>query len=635
MKRFYQYRDALLVTGVLLLILGFRISIGIRFVAAIPQIDDNATILWLQKWSQGIHDWGFIWQRHNGHPMVLYYLANLGQYLMNGYWDGRLDFLVFAFIHTIYAAVLIMTFWNVLTPSDRRWLLIVVFVLFAVPFAGYRIAWGLLWPDTAMMLFSLLALYLSVYHGQSWYAVVFISLFAALASANTAAGCLGGFTVAGLTLFRAALARRVTSRDIVVSIICLAIFLVQYLTFPSGRHAGFLEASDAFLKALAWPVIFVPGIGLLTLVPLVGLVAAQIFLPSFRQKNVAYVTGAAGLLFLMSIATAVCRGNNHNMGMPSGRYTDIFLIMPLVCGVVLCMLYRASVGRYRVGCGIFAYIWLCLQIFGFSIHIFYRVIPFVAHESGEWSEAQRQVLFRQLIRGTADISTVPCVKDVQSYGLTYLLLEVAHGKTPLPAMTIPMATGFPLQAGSQGTYVVNGYLPCYQPRPAQFYWGSFDAQNPTTTNKWFLSGPFTPQADYLTMDLLVQKKARLSNYRLDGLSVTLVDESADRRTELLPLLAHTFPFVFRDWELVYVRVTPGDEYRIESHAAGAGSKQWIALGEPFESGRLTPLIIDISQSGKLLCLCGIGLLTLGLGLNWLGNSQSNKAKEKQQFRFPP
>ena len=45
--------------------------------------------------------------------MELYYLANLGQFLMNGYWDGRLDFLIYAFVHTVYAAVVIATFWNI------------------------------------------------------------------------------------------------------------------------------------------------------------------------------------------------------------------------------------------------------------------------------------------------------------------------------------------------------------------------------------------------------------------------------------------------------------------------------------------------------------------------------------------
>jgi hypothetical protein len=70
-------------------------------------------------------------------------------------------------------------------------------------------------------------------------------------------------------------------------------------------------------------------------------------------------------------------------------------------------------------------------------------------------------------------------------------------------------------------------------------------------------------------------------------------------------------------------VTPGDEYRIESSATRP--KQWIAFSEPYESGRLTPLIVSVSQSGKLLCFCGVGLLTLVLGFGWLSSSQSNKA----------
>jgi hypothetical protein len=616
-----KYSDAFLVAGILFLILGLRIFIGIRFAIEIPQWDDNVTILWLQNWSQGIHDWGFIWHNHNGQPWALYYLANLGQYLLNGYWDGRLDFLVFAFAHTAYAAVVIATFWNVLTPRDRGWLLPLIFVLFAVPFAGYRIACAFLWPDTAMMIFSLSALYLAAYRGQSWSAVFFISVLAALASV-TAVGCLAGFMIAALTLFRAALARRLTSQDAVISTICLATFLIQYLILPVSSKVGFLEGVNAFLKSLAWPAVFVPGIGLLTLVPLAGLVAAQIFLPSFRQKNVAYITGAGGLIVLIALATGGYRGDNNNLGMPSGRYTAFFMMVPVICGVALCLLHRGTTGRSRVGWGIFAYVWLCLQVFGFSVHIFYRVIPFMARESGEWSQAYKQVLFRDLIRGAADISEAKYPDD-ENLSLTDKLPEVVQGKMPMLAMTIPMVTGFPLQAGSRGTYIVGGYYPLFQPRPAQLYWGSFDPKNRAVTNKWFLSGSFKPQANYLTIDLLVDKLSRLHNYRLDGLQLTLVDETTGRRDELLPQLAHTFPFVFRDWEQVYVRVTPGDEYRIESHTTR--SKQWIAFGEPFESGRLTPVIVGVSQSGKLLCFCGVGLLTLFLGFHWLRSSPSNKA----------
>jgi hypothetical protein len=49
--------------------------------------------------------------------------------------------------------------------------------------------------------------------------------------------------------------------------------------------------------------------------------------------------------------------------------------------------------------------------------------------------------------------------------------------------------------------------------------------------------------------------------------------------------------------------------------------------DPFESGRLTPLIVGIFQSGKLLCLCGLGLLLLVFVGDWAGIWQGpSKAK---------
>ncbi len=144
--------------------------------------------------------------------------------------------------------------------------------------------------------------------------------------------------------------------------------------------------------------------------------------------------------------------------------------------------------------------------------------------------------------------------------------------------------------------------------------GSFDSDHRSSAGKWFLSGPFRPVTNYITMDVLVDNKARLSNYRLSGVQLVLRDETTGVRTDLLPQLAHSFPFVFRDWEMIYARITPGDSYRIESYTDGP--KDWIAFGEPFESGRLTPFTVAATQSGKLLCYCGLGLLMLALGLTF-------------------
>ena len=63
-------------------------------------------------------------------------------------------------------------------------------------------------------------------------------------------------------------------------------------------------------------------------------------------------------------------------------------------------------------------------------------------------------------------------------------------------------------------------------------------------DKWFVSGPFKPQAPYITIDLLVDKKSRFNNYHLEGLQLILVDETTGQREQLLPQLGHTFHIFF-------------------------------------------------------------------------------------------
>ena len=610
-------RPGLLLTGMLLLILGMRIYVGVRCFAEVPQGDDGSTIGWLQRWSQGDHDWSMVWRLHNGsHPMEMFYLANLAQFQLNGFWDGRLDFLVSALVHTAYAAVVLWTFGGLLARRDRGWIYLFTLVLFAVPFGGYRIAWGLLWPNSAVMMFALPAIYLVAYRGQSWIAVALIGLLAGLAATNFGAGCLCAALILGLTLFEALLARRVTSRDLTVSAICLAIFLAVYLNIVPDKRPGFAEAVGALLKALSWPATFVPLAGLFTVVPLAALVVTQYFRPEFRGKNVTFVTGVSGLTVLIAIATGALRGDNNNMGMPSGRYVDLFLILPLVTAVTLCLLYRGSAGRWRSTCGLFAGAWLVCQLLGFTIQSVYRVVPFLAQETGEWNEGQKQVLFREVVRGRAPVPTIDVGVD-ETLGFPHETVAALAAHAPAPAMTDAMIAGFDLQPGSTGNYTVNGWHPSYQGRPARLYYGSFDPLDRAAADRWFVSGPFRPQAPYITLDVLVDKKARFTNYRLDGLQLTLRDETDGSRVELLPKLARAFPFVLRDWEMIYAKVTPGHDYRIESRDASPVG--WLAFSEPLESGRLTPLVLGFCQSGKLLCLGGLGLLALAAYLRWLEN----------------
>jgi hypothetical protein len=309
------------------------------------------------------------------------------------------------------------------------------------------------------------------------------------------------------------------------------------------------------------------------------------------------------------------------MGMPSGRYVDLFLIVPLTALVALFLLCRETAGAWKKAWMACAWLWCGLQLLGFSIHVLYRTIPFIGNQTGEWFEPAKLVTFRNAARDpklpmllTGD-PLYDYNMDVEHHYYTEDEIRAfVHGTKPFPAMTLPMITGFPLLP-AQGNYVPGGYFSAYVPRPGQNYVGSFDPNN-RRTPKSYTSPPFTPTAPYILMDLIVDKKARFANYHFPNLDLALVDRTAGgRRLELLPRLATTFPFLFRDWESIYAPVTPGHTYVLESTATDGTPGDWLAFAEPTESGYLTPFTIGVTQSGKLICLVALGLLAFCAGLH--------------------
>ena len=122
--------------------------------------------------------------------------------------------------------------------------------------------------------------------------------------------------------------------------------------------------------------------------------------------------------------------------MPSGHYTDLFIIVPLFCAVGLCLLYRGCTGRSKLALGIFTWVWVGLQVLGFSIHLLYRTLPFMALENGEWSEGENQVVVRDVIRGSANIQLLNESLDLDG-AMIDVVNEVVKGKDPIASHDDP------------------------------------------------------------------------------------------------------------------------------------------------------------------------------------------------------
>jgi hypothetical protein len=174
-----------------------------------------------------------------------------------------------------------------------------------------------------------------------------------------------------------------------------------------------------------------------------------------------------------------------------------------------------------------------------------------------------------------------------------------------------MIAGHQLKAVTANSFCEDGYMKTYPPRPATHYWGSYSAGRSKGTGS-FVSEPFTVQGNYLIFDLLLPKKARFSFYKLPGCELNVVEAESGVQTAVLPLLMQSMPSLFRDREAVAVPVIPGRSYRVE--AADTASDNWFAFSEPADAGRLAPLLLGLTLSGKLLAIIGVMLAATG----WLG-----------------
>lgn len=249
----------------------------------------------------------------------------------------------------------------------------------------------------------------------------------------------------------------------------------KYLAFLAGetqwrRWAEALIFTGFILLVL----VFTPIGGVLALIPMVGLGVGYVFKPELRTRTVE---------------------------------------------ALLYVLVETSRGEARWAWGIYASLWCVVLVWGLGLHLFYRTLPFMARENGEWAQPVRQDMLREVNRGSDHPLIVPGNRPgtyeqdlVGEYAVGWTRAQ-ATGQEAFPAMTLPMMTGFPILPGSKGDFIAGGYPPAYVPRPTEHYVGSYDLDQIArdgNNDKSFVSGSFRPTADYVTLDMLVDKRARFS-----------------------------------------------------------------------------------------------------------------------------
>ena len=611
---FLRWRAPFFLLAGLLIISGIRLALVDRFSSTIPIADDWKFIDFLENWGHGNHDWGFLFQRHNGAHLTFFSrLVPALSVQMNGLWDHRLDSLFHALVYSAYA-LLAAVYFSRIVPERSTFLRGMVLFFFAVPFAGFRVAWAFLNAFDFCCLFAYLAFLLFAWNRNKLrWSLPLALLMMVCSSFSLGSGCLAGLAVASVAGFEMLTNRRIDRTGLLWLVPGTIIFAAFYFTMgkPSDPAPfNLMESVGAMCKALAWPIsFFAPGV-------VAALVPFGVFIVKYWRADAEFRSSgpvralllAWAWLLLQGLAIGFMRGENNNMGIPSNRYNDLLMPLVFVEAATFLLFARHASRGLRLACAA----WVLLLMGGLLAHGLWRTWPFIARENGESNEWVRQRNIRLFFEGNPEPLRTAQRENQDSSALHNIgarlepfLMEVADGKWSIA--TRGSLTGIPLKFPA-AAFQANAVPPEYSAHPPDVYFGTFTSvglEGATGTAK---SEPFAVRSEYLLFDLIIDKKARFTNYKLPGLSLMLVPENGGESVDVLAGLGKQAPFLLRDRESVCVKVTPGTSYHLE--CADESKDLWLSFSQPMEGGRCAGWLHKLMACSKLLILAGIMLFTL-------------------------
>jgi hypothetical protein len=319
--------------------------------------------------------WRAMFALHNEHRVLFTRLLALALLEVNAQWDPRLEQVVNAVIHSSTAVLLTVAFW---IAAGRRHLDLVVLisvVTFAVPFAWENTLIGFQNAFHFLLLFSMLALWLTTKYcpgtGPWWLGW----LCAVCALFTAASGFVVSLAIAGVAALKLA-SDRGGWRNAVANGGAAALVLALGIAVASPPLAGhaYLKARTtadflgALMKNLAWPWTDMPRLVFITWLPVGALVAAA---ARRRAKTTELERLVVGLsLWVVLQAAGLAYGRGAGAAPPVTRYLDMLSlgllanVMALVAlrdrsfpgtlgrrvahGLLVCWLLFAAVGVDRL-----------------------------------------------------------------------------------------------------------------------------------------------------------------------------------------------------------------------------------------------------------------------------------------------
>ena len=313
------------------------------------QWDGEAAVLYMPFHASSL-TWQAMFGLHNEHRVLFTRLLALALLEVNGQWDPRLEQVVNAVIHSLTAALLTVVFWLAAGRRHLDLLALVAVVCFALPFGWENTLGGFQNPFYFLLLFFILALWLTTAHraGTSpWW----LGWLCALCGLFTlASGVVVPVAIMGVVALKLASDRegwREAFANLGASAVVVALGFA--LTSPPLPHHAAIRAQSAkdfigaFTQNLAWPWIDIQGLVFVTWLPVGALAAAA----ALRRAK---TTGLERLIVGLSIwvvlqAAGLAYGRGVGAGQPATRYLDVLSLGFIANAAALV----AVVDRARAG----------------------------------------------------------------------------------------------------------------------------------------------------------------------------------------------------------------------------------------------------------------------------------------------
>ena len=368
-----RWRSVAWLTALFLIVFSAKLQIIRDNPATAPfwdQWDGEARVLFV-PYSESSLAWRTMFDLHNEHRVLFTRLLALGLLEANGQWDPRLETVVNAAMHSLTAVLLASVFW---ISSGRRRLDLLVFVcalVFVLPFAWENTLMGFSSNFYFLLLFSVLALWLTTRYRVAT-APWWLGWLCAVSGLFTAAGgVIVPAAIAGVVVLKLAGDRR-GWREAVINggAAALVLALGIAVASPALAYHEMLRAKTvtdflgALTQDLAWPWIGRPRMSAVMWLPLGALLAAA-WLRRAKTTELERLVVGFGIWAVLT-ACALAYGRGAGAAVPAYRYMDLLSLGFITNAVALvAILERARAGTVarHIALGTIM-VWLVVAIVG-------------------------------------------------------------------------------------------------------------------------------------------------------------------------------------------------------------------------------------------------------------------------------